>query len=142
MLHDDQDKHRKIGRLPACKFVSKICLSSNICKDGAAHGEAVCLFVHVVIHTVSSSEMFTWNDRGLDDDHNAILDDIAILLLVRLLYICCVDNLAVAANAHVLVNDTLLHLRVGPCTDIPSDMQPADVALSPISGQGQSALCA
>lgn len=89
-------------------------------------------------HISSAREVFTWNDGRFDDNHNAVLDDIAILFLVGLLDISCVDNLAVAADAHVLINDTLLHLCVGPCTD----MQLADAALSTLSAEGQCAACA
>ena len=89
--------------------------------------------MQAAINILSPSEVSTWNDGRLDDNHNAVLDDIAILFLVGLLHISCIDNLAVAANAHVLVNDTFLHLCVGPCTD----MQLANAALSAIKAQDQ-----
>ena len=85
--------------------------------------------MHAANFTATPSKVSTWNDGRLNDNHNTILDNITILLLVGLLYICCVDNLAVAANAHVLVNNAFSHLRVGPCTD----MHPTDAALNPIS---------
>lgn len=57
----------------------------------------------------------TWEDRGLDDDHDAVLDDVAVLLLVGLLNVGRIDDFAVAADARILVDDALPHLRIGAC---------------------------
>ncbi len=54
-------------------------------------------------------------DSSLDDHDDAILDDIAVLLLIGLLHVGAVDDLAVAANTRVLVDDALPHRRVGAC---------------------------
>mmetsp|Transcript_22098 Transcript_22098/g.57586 ORF Transcript_22098/g.57586 Transcript_22098/m.57586 type:complete len:367 (+) Transcript_22098:824-1924(+) len=53
-------------------------------------------------------------DNGVLAHHNdAILDDVALLLLVGLHHVVLVHNLAVGADAGILVDDRLLHDRVG-----------------------------
>ncbi len=51
--------------------------------------------------------------RVLDDYHDAILDDKALVLAVGLLDAVLVDNLALGPDARVLVND---RLRLSMCT--------------------------
>merc|ERR1719247_2280406 len=57
------------------------------------------------------------DDAILDDDDNAVLDNISLLLLEGLLDIVLVDDLAVVADARVLVHDALLDDGAVPDTD-------------------------
>merc|ERR1719247_4114841 len=73
----------------------------------------------VFIYTLvpSSDDGSVRDDAILDDDDNAVLDNISLLLLEGLLDIVLVDDLAVVADARVLVHDALLDDGAVPDTD-------------------------
>mmetsp|Transcript_32036 Transcript_32036/g.79199 ORF Transcript_32036/g.79199 Transcript_32036/m.79199 type:complete len:279 (+) Transcript_32036:164-1000(+) len=57
------------------------------------------------------------DDGVLDDDDDAILDDVALVLVVRLLHVVLVDDLAVHADARVLVHDGAADVGAGSDAD-------------------------
>lgn len=75
-----------------------------------AHGH-----LHLLVHRNRLDNGTIRENSSLDDHNDAILDDIAILLLVGLLHVGTVDDLAIAANAGILVDDALPHCRVCAC---------------------------
>ena len=69
-------------------------------------------------HSFSSSDnSAVWNDAVLDDDDNAVLDDKAQVLHVGFLGSMLVDDLDIAANPSVFVNDGLSYYRVSACSN-------------------------
>jgi len=56
-----------------------------------------------------------WNNAVLDHHHNAVLDHKAQVLHVGLPHISFVDNLNIAANPCILVNNGFAHNSVGTC---------------------------
>ena len=57
----------------------------------------------------------TGNDAVLDDDNNAILDDETLILPVGFPHAILVQDLDVAADACILVDDALANMGVGAC---------------------------
>ena len=57
----------------------------------------------------------TGNDAVLDDDNNAILDDKTLILSVGFPHAILVQDLDVAPNACILVDDALANVGVGAC---------------------------
>ena len=65
---------------------------------------------------IGSDDGPIWDDGVLDDHNDAVLDDKALLLTIGFPHAFLVDDLAVGANAGVLVDDGLAHCRVWACT--------------------------
>lgn len=47
---------------------------------------------------MDSNDSAIWNHGSLEDDHDAILDDVAFVSVIRFLNFLFVDNLDVSAN--------------------------------------------
>ena len=62
-----------------------------------------------------SDHSATGNDAVLDDDNNAILDDKTLILPVGFPHAILVQDLDVAPDACILVDDALANMGVGAC---------------------------
>lgn len=90
---------RSLGALSTTDILSTKCCSNS---------------TEIVLH--ASDDGAVWNDAVLDHNHNPVLDHEAQMLHVGLFYIPFVDNLNIAANPCIFVNNGFAHHGVCTCT--------------------------